>query len=195
MGEVWCHKWDFEGYASISFLGVMLPKILTKIPTTCRNFVLLCKETKRLGCRMQNVRVLDAKSCYLWGWKRRRLFISGSQAVANNLIQFWMWQFCSQFLFPKHWNTEQEFQIIRMLQLHIGLLRFFGTYARVFENRITGIFQYVCRYEFVWELNYCEFPNFGSAYHFCRSSLFSLFETTVFNPMTMNILVYETISF
>ena len=30
--------------------GVMLPKFLVKFPSTCQNFVLLCKETKALGC-------------------------------------------------------------------------------------------------------------------------------------------------
>ena len=35
--------------------GVMLPKFLVKFPSTCQNFVLLCKETKPSRSSLQNL--------------------------------------------------------------------------------------------------------------------------------------------
>jgi hypothetical protein len=45
----------------ISSRRVMLPKFPAEVAPTCRNFVLVCEETKALGCWLQNATVLFAR--------------------------------------------------------------------------------------------------------------------------------------
>jgi hypothetical protein len=52
---------------------VMLPKFPVRIRTTCRNFVLVCEETKDLGCWVQNVGVLGCKIVLFVGLEKEKV--------------------------------------------------------------------------------------------------------------------------